>query len=106
MVSEMDLEWTDVQQKTLKAEVFWARALLKDVSGVDEGSTRYEELELIFQTWKYSEVIPLGSPQLEAFKTQCQKEHVVPWVQTVPAEMVAMLPLQNYIRRQKCMSIK
>ena len=105
MVSEMDLEWTDVQQKTLKAEVFWAHALLKDVSGVDEGSPRYEELELIFQTWKYSDGSPLH-PKLQAFRTQCQKEHVVPWVHTVPAEMVAMLPLQNYIRRQRCMNTK
>mgnify|MGYP006407458317 CR=1 FL=1 len=101
-VSQIDLEWTDVQQKAVKAEVFWAHELLKDVPDVDEGSTRYEELELIFRTWKDSD----SSPQVEAFKTQCQKEHVVPWVQTVPAEMVAMLPLQNYIRRQRCMNTK
>ena len=86
-VSQIDLEWTDVQAKSRIAEIFWAHELLQGNSDYN-GSIRFHELQLIFQTWKYSD----DSPQLEAFKTQYQKEHVAPWMQTVPTETLAMLP--------------
>lgn len=86
-VSQIDLEWTDVQAKSRIAEIFWAHERMNGTPNYN-GSIRFHELQLIFQTWKYSE----GSPQHEAFKKQYLNEGAIPWTASVPAEMLPMLP--------------
>ena len=91
-VSQIDLEWTDVQAKSRIAEIFWAHERMNGTPDY-KGSIRFHELQMIFQTWKYSE----GSPQHEAFKKQYLNEDVVPWTASVPAEMLPMLPQFKYL---------
>ena len=86
-VSQIDLEWTDVQAKSRIAEIFWAHERMNGTDGY-KGSIRFHELQMIFQIWKYSE----GSPQHEALKKRYLVEGVIPWTASVPAEMLPMLP--------------
>lgn len=94
-VSQMDLEWTDVQQKALKAEIFWAHELLKDVPDVDEGSTRYEELQIIFQTYKHS----ANSKEYMEFQKIVAEEGLEPWAVRMPVSVLPLLPQFNHVAK-------
>ena len=91
-VSQIDLEWTDVQQKSLMAEIFWANELLADTD-LDAGSIRYHELQMIFQTWK-------NTNDHASFQKVIKAEGVVPWSATVSDDVLAMAPQFYHVAKR------
>ena len=70
--------WNDIEQKCLKAEIFWCSEILNEYSN-NSYSTLYEQLQLQFKTWQ------LKGEELETsgFNKLVNEYNAKPWINQI-----------------------
>ena len=107
-VSLTDLNWTNVQQKSLYAEIFWVHRILNEIKKIHPGSVDFEERSLMMRIHNISpgnqmldfNVIEMRFEENERYKkfrSIVDKEGIKPWSQTKKnaIEYIGLMPQFN-----------
>ncbi|MFL2761339.1 MAG: hypothetical protein ACJ0A3_00135 [Dehalococcoidia bacterium] len=103
-----DPDWTNVQQKSLYAEIFWIHRILNDIEKIDSGSVEYEERCLMMrihnilpgqQVFDF-DIVEMRFEENERYKrfrSIINKEGLKPWSQTKrnALEYIGLMPQFN-----------